>query len=361
MKTGRMLSHHVICEAESSKVYDSGERHRCLSDKKDGESTLIPQAVREALDSVVAPSVRDALLSDALSQSSDAELPTDPEQLRHFVDGPLKTSLIRTLGSELGESVMQELERLAKLVSSIPGERRTRSGNLRSVMGPQRRATPTHRSPALLRRSVTPRPVTQRAMSRTASTMPPPNRLGKAHERDSKAHENVRMVAAHASTIPANRGRAESSSPVSADYPRGTAATFGVPGTYASEAPERRLPCVLVATLDGDLVKKLAAWLDPRAAVVRVKNAGSLLQDLENARHGRSVIVLDCSKPSLRPVALAALADDFPVNTEIVLWGATIEIEEQLRLVLSPGRRWISVGSSAQPKDVATRCAELVC
>jgi hypothetical protein len=337
-----------------------------LSEKKGGHNKLIPQAVREALDSVVAPNVRDALLQEALSRSPEGELPTDPERLRHFVAGPLKSSLVRVLGDELGESVVVELDRLATIASVSPAERRTRSGNLRAVAH-QRRVTPPHRSitpshrasksASLLRRSATPRPAAIRAISRSS---PPPAQHHLADVRESSRPSQP--APAHAPTIPVGKRTAQTapspSPPASMDYPRGTAAAFGI---GVSAAPARRLPFVLVATLDLNLVRKLAAWLDPRAAVVRVRNAASLLHDLENAADAPSVIVLDCSQPSIRPVALAALADDLPASTQVVLWGATSEIEEHVRKVLPAASRWISVSGAALAKDVAARCAELVC
>ncbi len=340
-----------------------------MSEKKGGHGKLIPQAVREALDSVVAPNVRDALLQEALSRSVEAELPTDPERLRHFVAGPLKSSLVRVLGDELGESVVVELDRLATIASVSPGERRTRSGNLRAAVHP-RRITPAHRSvtpshrssksASLLRRSATPRPAALRAISRSS---PPPAALHAPEGHASVRPSQPALARAHAPTLPVGKrtGQTAPSPPASMDYPRGTAAAFGMGGSVPSASPARRLPFVLVATLDLNLVRKLAAWLDPRAAVVRVRSAASLLHDLENAADAPSVIVLDCTQPSIRPVALAALADDLPATTKVVLWGATTEIEEQVRKVLPAATRWISVSGAALAKDVAARCAELVC
>lgn len=346
-----------------SKIEEAGIR---VADKKEEPSQLIPQAVREALDSVVAPNVRDALLKDALRESLEPELPTDPERLRSFVEGPLKSSLIRTLGSELGESVVVELDRLAALVSVVPAERRSRSGGLRSTGPAKRRASPpprTVKGPSLVRRSATPRPGGLRASARSTPTFPPPPASAHSDLQGSiEPMPNVPITSAHAPTIPVGkRVASQQAPPVSADYPRGTAETFGMVDVTTSMAPSRRLPFVLVATQDVNLVRKLAAWLDPRAAVVRVRSAAALIHDLENAADTRSVIVLDCTNPSIRPVALAALADDLPQHTQVVLWGATSEVEEQLRGVLPVRSRWITINGAAQPKDVAARCAELVC
>src|SRR5687767_7080012 len=101
---------------------------------RDADEHLLSHAVRETLDAVVSPSVRDALLNEALLAARAAELPREPEEFRDFLEGPLRAALVRALGAELGDSVAVELERLAEVASSRPGAavpRRTRSGQLR--------------------------------------------------------------------------------------------------------------------------------------------------------------------------------------------------------------------------------------
>src|SRR5688572_11062188 len=72
----------------------------------------ITSAVRETLDSVVTPSVRNAILDRALRTARRAQLPTEPRELDAFVQGPLHDTLVSSLGQQLGESVAAELERL---------------------------------------------------------------------------------------------------------------------------------------------------------------------------------------------------------------------------------------------------------
>src|SRR5688572_26574308 len=72
----------------------------------------ITSAVRETLDSVVTPSVRNAILDRALRSARRAQLPTDPKELDAFLQGPLHDTLVTSLGQQLGESVAAELERI---------------------------------------------------------------------------------------------------------------------------------------------------------------------------------------------------------------------------------------------------------
>jgi len=117
---------------------------------------------------------------------------------------------------------------------------------------------------------------------------------------------------------------------------------------------------VLVATEDATLARKLSQWLDPHVAVARAKSLISLLQDVTEAGDNRVVIVLDCNQPSIRPIALAALAEDLPSNTEVVLWGATPDLEREILMISSRTGEWLACSSDTSAKDVAGRCAQLV-
>lgn len=146
--------------------------------------------------------------------------------------------------------------------------------------------------------------------------------------------------------------------PSSAQHPRGTAQALGVIGT--SQAPGRPLPLVLVATSDSSLARRFSALLDPRAEVRRVRNAAALVQEISDAGSARSVVVLDCNEPSIRPIALAALADDLPMPTRVIIWGASDEVRSELCLVSERAACFLYTGPESDPRDVADQCAELV-
>ena len=98
----------------------------------------IVSAVRETLDSVVSPSVRDAILSRALAESQRGELPTEPEELGEFVQGPLQDSLVRSLGPELGMSVASELERIVAKATTLMRANAGGAGATRTYAGLRR-------------------------------------------------------------------------------------------------------------------------------------------------------------------------------------------------------------------------------
>src|SRR5688500_17889815 len=77
----------------------------------------IASAVRETLDSVMSPSVRDAILARALAAGHMLQVPNDAAALGEFVQGPLHESLVHSLGPALGVSVTTELERIVALAA----------------------------------------------------------------------------------------------------------------------------------------------------------------------------------------------------------------------------------------------------
>src|SRR5690606_39091013 len=82
-----------------------------LRDQMETRAELLTRALCETLDSILSPTARDALLSEALALSGRSEIPLEPTAFRAFLAGPLASALERTLGVKLGGSVAAELER----------------------------------------------------------------------------------------------------------------------------------------------------------------------------------------------------------------------------------------------------------
>jgi hypothetical protein len=354
--------------------------------KKVRDDHLMSQAVREALDSVVSPSVRDALLEDALTASNEPELPSDPDHFREFVGGPLRDVLVKALGAELGDSVALELGRLADLASIRPaapqGERRTRSGQMRSPSSPpKRRGTPPPRaawppSVAPAKKVTLKSPAHARhlppAKSSPPTLRPPPHDAKTPQAAPPPVPRSARdsKLLPYSPTIPAGRKPLSSQiprTPSSAEFPKGTAARLGMAGTSPdSESSQgldssgRRVALVLVASRDMSLTRKISQWIDPRAVVMRSRSLLALLHDLEDAGEARVVVVIDCSAPSIRPLALAAVAEELPPRVQVVLWGASADTERDILAFTPSASNWIVCGAETTAKDLAARCVELV-
>jgi hypothetical protein len=311
---------------------------------------FLARALRETLDSIVSPAVRDTLLDEALLAANEPEVPVDMARFHRFLDTALRSTLERALGHELGRSVVAELERLTEGLASgtAPPEatsgRRGRGGK---GQGRGREARPNDARPT---RSDLPRAIRGRVtpVEPSRSTTPPANQR------------------ANSPTQPA-RPRARTSNPhppTSQDYPSGTASTFGMlssapPQARKSGSP-RRLPVVFVATRDIELVRRFGAWLDPRAAVVRVSRLTDLLLDLQDGGDRRTVIVLDGHVPPIRPEALAALGEELGENVRVVLWGGSQQLPSRLSELFPHVAEWLVCPDQTPLADVVDRCAEIV-
>jgi hypothetical protein len=337
----------------------------------DKDEHLLSHAVRETLDAVVSPSVRDALLNEALAAARAAELPREPEEFRDFLDGPLRKALVKALGAELGDSVAVELERLADVASSrpapAPAPRRTRSGQMRGASAaPRRRPTPSPRPSANLPPRSTLKSVAQQSSSPaspTARTLRPPGRetLTPTAALPPAPKSGDQGMLPYSPTLPAARKPLSSRVPPSADLPRGTASRLGIAGAHGPDTePPSGLPLVLVATREVTLARKLSQWVDPRASVQRVTTIGSLLRQIEDAGNARIVIVVDCASPSVRPKSLAAVVEELSPWVQVVLWGASVEVEREIAIISPLTGDWLIVSANTSAKDLALRCTALV-
>lgn len=330
----------------------------------------ITSAVRETLDSVVTPSVRNAILDRALRAARRAQLPTDPQELDAFVQGPLHDTLVQSLGQQLGESVAAELERIVAVadrsVTPVPSQR----SKLETVR--------PGRSPSKPKMQVSARPSRSTMPSRSYSgenVVPP----GSAVLRDKDWAERERR--GMAPTLPATKrvvpprkpsspkisadtrggtlpARAPSL-PTSADYPRGTAKVLGVIDTRSLTPKSEARPVVLVASTDAELVRTFQAWLELRATVEPITGASALLARLPTVET-RAVVLLDGKNPGIRPLTLAALAEEFPKGVEVVLWGVPTHVHARMCGISALAERWLVCGGSSTADEVVAECAKIL-
>jgi hypothetical protein len=325
-----------------------------------GGAKYIANAVKETLDSVVSPSVRDAILARALAVGRMTIMPTEASALSDFVQGPLHDSLVQSLGSELGVSVTTEIERLVALAAPHTAR-------------PSKIEASTH-APAPARKPSTKFSAPTRRPSR--STMPsrvlPP---GSAVSKDQRwADAEARGISP---TMPASRrtsdageifeGQSRASGrrpgqlePSSADFPAGTANALGVIGTASVDPSSGARPHVFVASTDPELLRVFRAWLDMRAKVEPVTGVRELVASLAASEQARTVVVLDGKNPGVRPLALAALAEDLGAETQVLLWGVAPHLHAKMRNISVVTEKWLVYGTDAPTNELVARCAKIV-
>ncbi len=286
----------------------------------------ISKALRETLDSVMSPEVRERILRAALDADRLPALPTSPWRFRQFVEGALAEAVHAACGSELAETILLEL---SGIVAVAERDHVARTGSF-----------------------------------------PPDFDFG-ANRPLSSINLRYQEDLDDGKTDPYMDGQLEllldelrypdldDEPPSSRDYPLGTANALGVIGTAAVERGAR-LPLVLVATADIDLLRSFSAWLDPRASVQRVPNLMSMIGALREAGGRRVVLVIDARSPSVKPLAMAALADDLPPTARVVLWGMSGENYAKMMRLSPAVSHWLLCGVDCPTSEVVAQCVRLV-
>lgn len=333
--------------------------------------------MRETLDSVVTPSVRDTILSRALALANRSELPSDARELEDFVHGALHEALLKALGPELGLSVSLELERMAAVATGSSGTTPQQAAPSAEPRPPKELDT--------VRPGARPRGVPVSGRRKPRSTLPSPEMSpppGSVKATDTRWAEKERR--AIAPTEPAGRrvqaappapvpparppsgARDESIHargaplPVSADYPRGVAKALGVAGSASVDPRPSQRPTVLLASTDPELLRLFRAWLDMRAAVEPASGATGLMVRLAEVGGPRAVIVLDGKNPGIRPLTLAALADELPAGTTVILWGVQPHLHARMCTISALAEKWLVYAGDATSTEVVAHCAKIV-
>jgi hypothetical protein len=257
---------------------------------------------------------------------------------------------VQGLGDELAESIVEELERMAQLTDNP-------QSSTQPVRQPGRNAT--SRREGTLPTGITPPP--QPGSSRSsppggvdpiAVTLPPPSPARRPPPRG--------LTPPPFEATPASGAQAREITPGSAEYPAGIAGAVGLPGAAPDSSLGSGRPHVLVASSDPTLLRRLTPWLDATAELVVLSSMRELVMDLDALGQGRIVVLVDCRRPSIRPNAVAALADELPPNVSVVLWGATPDQERSVLAVSPAVSRWTVLHGETRPKELAARCADLV-
>ncbi|HEX4478265.1 MAG TPA: hypothetical protein VH142_24455 [Polyangiaceae bacterium] len=307
------------------------ERAMASDDPDDG--SLFSRALRETLDTVVAPVVRDALIHDALVLSGLERLPADRATLYRFARNELRHVTERALGVELAETIAEEILRVTQAIPSrFPPPAAPASQHAASTR-------PRSSTPAL-RRTPTPGIVTRR----TAPFGTPA----------------ARSTPPHATQPPATGPRR--STPLSL---RSWRSDGSAPAETAESEPDSQVrpqgetaAVVLLASDDREIAESFARLFGARATVKIVAGTLDFVRHLDHAVDRRLVVLLDGKGPSIRPSVLAVLLEDMPQVHVIVFRAASATME--VPLSSSPtSSRWIVYGEPASLERVAEECLEL--
>jgi hypothetical protein len=124
--------------------------------------------------------------------------------------------------------------------------------------------------------------------------------------------------------------------------------------------PNKALPLVLTATSSREALSALRRYLSNAATVVHVPDLVGLLDALEEPDVVEPVVLIDCHSPTVHISSVAAIGEDLPRGTTVVLWGVDDLTWQQIDRERSPACRWVRCSSEATTDDVGSLCSMLL-
>jgi hypothetical protein len=299
------------------------------------EGGLIARAVREALGTLVSPGMYAQLVQRALDASALSEIPEQGRAVADWIAGPLLREVESAVGVDAAELVSAQL---APIVAhaSVPAAKAA-EGARRNPFGSEQ---PT---------GVAAAPKTGRTAlsgARADSGLAPANaRAGRELRSDLARTARIKLSPEQLAKLqrPSDSDQGHTARPLPQD-----------PTSEHASAQPRLL---LGASSDTAALAGLAQHLGASASVIAIGDLVGLLDALEEPGVVEPIVLLDCRRPTVHVTSIAAIGEDLPRGTSIVLWGASDDAWRELDRDRLPNVRWVRCSQEATPADVAALCA----
>lgn len=247
---------------------------------------MAARVVREALATIAAPTVATRVLHRALHLSGEHEIPAGGSRLRRFVERHLHSGAAFVLGTDLADTLV---EQLAPLVAPLP--------------------------------SVEPRPRGKALLELEAAGLVEPGRELEAEpwgdprepldSFDSLSLDDELEGEPH----PLDRRRTE---------------------------PAPSVMVVLLATQEEAIATAFRESLGKDALVVQIADVVALLDAVQQHERAPLCVVVHGASASVHPSTLATVADDLPDGTAIAFWGVAREARRDSMELTDP-RSWLVI------------------
>ncbi len=344
---------------------------------KDGG--LVARSVREALGTLVSPQLYTQLVARALSSAHLSEIPEHGRAVAHWIQGPLYREVESSVGADAAELVA---EQLAPVIQHVAASRTPapQGGSDRAAPAKASSDRAAVRSAPYVRVAsdrVQPRVVSDRANARVGSD--------RANQRVPSGSANQRVPSDRADPrAPSDRAnRRSDKNPFQSDIPTGlmsapprrhpaeTTRTQLTPAqleamnqaghTARPAAPDpHELRRVLVASTARPAIDSLQGYLQGTARVASVSDLVGLLDALDDKTLRDPIVLLDCKRPTVHVTSIAAIGEDLPAGTTIVLWGVSDDTWNQLDRDRVPSCRWVRCSHEATPGDIGSLVSMLL-
>jgi hypothetical protein len=359
---------------------------------------LISRAVREALSTLVSPTICEQLINRSLASQGLTAVPESGAEIGEWLEGSLRGEVEIVVGPDAADLMMMQLGPIAayaaiaqpSLPSSAPPpaprprpppdelDFDDRPTGLPPDVSSDSPSIPTAASRA---RSLSggnrPRPASRppRAPVSEPPTFPggaksparfgsdPPTGVFSAPKDNGPIASYLKTGRASEPPVrtlpPVKRVSDVPPPPPLPRVPRARTAR-PAPADDASSDQGKLLPLVLTATNNREALSALRRYLSSAANVVHVPDLVGLLDALEEPDVVEPVVLIDCHSPTVHISSVAAIGEDLPRGTTVVLWGVDDLTWQQIDRERSPACRWVRCSSEATSDDVGSLCSMLL-
>jgi hypothetical protein len=366
-------------------------------------SGLISRAVREALSTLVSPTLCEQLINRSLASQGLAAVPESGTEIGEWLEGSLRGEVETAVGPDAADLMMMQLGPIAAYAAIAQPSLPVSAPSPAHVYSASNRASDPDLDdrPTDLRFDVSGEPVWS-----PASAPPPQKRafssgFGGSSQPPSRADSEPpthpgglkpggrfgsdpptgvfsapkdgnpvgsflkgRNSEPPVRTLPPVQ-RVSDVPPPPAVMPAPLERPSAPRGRTARPAPQdadqnKALPLVLTATSSREALTALRRYLSNAATVVHVPDLVGLLDALEEPDVVEPVVLVDCHSPTVHISSVAAIGEDLPRGTTVVLWGVDDLTWQQIDRERSPACRWVRCSSEATTDDVGSLCSMLL-
>jgi hypothetical protein len=297
------------------------------------------RATREALESVVAPTVAEPLLARAIAATEGGGVPEEVMRFRDFVEGPLRSELGQLVGPA---TVALVLERLGQVLWMATSDVRALSVARDWSRGGATSAHESGSHPKIPQRS------SDRPEVTSGETRRPTIPVPRSSPPTSSSSDRPRPAPSSRPPVAPAPARPTVTSGMTLRTPRNAVTVSAMPRVASTPTATG----VLVVTLDAALSAKATSEIAGRCPVLTIGSPVELARAATRSGD-RVVVIVDTTLPSIDLPTFAGLAPILPPDTRIVLWGADERVIARLAARFPAARTWVPSGDSTTPGKLA--------
>jgi hypothetical protein len=340
---------------------------------------LVERAVREALGTLVSANICEQLIARSLTEHGLAAIPEGGPELGQWLEGGLRNQVETAVGPDAADLLISQLGPIAAYAAIAMPRQRDAVVNDSASQARRISSRPSRgagRTPTQDPFWDAPLPDFDDEPEGATALRPEPRNDGWGAAEDAQPRA-VSFASGPPTGLYSNKEMSFSPIPDNANAHPSDALRTLPPTQSASNRPthealhttrpqdtslnpQKAMPYVLTATADATDLEALRRYLSNNARVVHIPDLVGLLDALEGGQLVEPIVLIDCQRPTVHVTSVAAIGEDLPRGTTVVLWGADDPTWAQLDRERTPACRWVRCSREATTDDVGSLCSMLL-